>query len=258
MDPFRTHGAISWPELHTSDAAAAADFYKAIFGWELEAMDMGYGMYHVGKIGGIPMSGMMKAPMDDVPPCWILYITVDDVDAVVSRATELGGQNFVPAMDVPEVGRFAGIADPGGAIIFVMKWDQLGPAVDYTQSFVTPGQFSWFQLQTPDVEGSISFYTQLFGWNTEVNNMGTGPYNIIKIGDVGFGGVIPPMDEGIPAHWAAYVTVEDADATAEAVQANGGTVVAGPFDVETVGRMVAIQDPQGAHLLAIAYVPMPE
>lgn len=255
MNPFSTHGAISWPELQTSDDNAALSFYRTVFGWETESSEMpgGMGTYHVGKVGGAPHAGLMQRVSEDMPPCWIFYVTVDDADAIAARVPELGGQVFMEVMTVPTVGKFCGIADPQGAMIFVMEWEPNdGPEVNFVDAFQTPGKFSWFQLQTPDVDGAVAFYTALFGWNTEVNMMGAGPYTMLKIGDVGFGGAIPPMGE-VPAHWAGYLTVSDADQTAARIASNGGTVMGAPMDIPEVGRMVVFQDPQGAHCMAIAY-----
>ncbi len=255
MNPFLTHGAISWPELQTSDPSSALAFYQTVFGWEGESMEMagGMGTYHVGKTDGIPHAGVIQRVSEEMPPCWIFYVTVDSADDVAARAAELGGQVFMPVMTVPTVGTFCGIADPQGAMIFAMEWEPNdGPEVKFADAFQTPGQFSWFQLQTPDIDGAVAFYTALFGWKTEVNMMGAGPYTMLKIGDVAFGGAAPPMGE-VPAHWSGYLTVADVDETVAAIAANGGTVMGEPFDIPEVGKMVVFQDPQGARCMAIAY-----
>lgn len=124
MDVFKTHGAFSWSELTTGDPAAAAAFYGPLFGWRVEAMDMGGGPYHVLKVGETAVGGIMKAPpgAGPMPPAWGCYVTVDDVEATVARAAALGGKVVVPPMDVPGVGRMAVIADPQGATLNVMRY----------------------------------------------------------------------------------------------------------------------------------------
>ena len=63
-------------------------------------------------------------------------------------------------------------------------------------------------------------------------------------------------EEGLPPHWGAYVTVDDADATAASASSAGGTILVPPTDIEQVGRFTTIQDPTGAVLHFIKYVPM--
>ena len=125
MDVFKTHGAISWSELSTSEPAAAAEFYGRLFGWRIEPMAMGAGEpYRVLKVGDTAVGGIMKTPAEGgpMPPAWGCYVTVDDVAATVGTATSLGGKVLVPPMDVPGVGRMAVIADPQGAVLSVMQY----------------------------------------------------------------------------------------------------------------------------------------
>ena len=124
MDVYKTHGAFSWSELMTGDPAAAAAFYGPLFGWQVQAMDMGGGPYHVVKVGDVSVGGIMKTPAEagPTPPAWGCYVTVSDVEATVAQATALGGKVLVPAMDVPGVGRMAVIADPQGAGLSLMQY----------------------------------------------------------------------------------------------------------------------------------------
>jgi len=127
MDAFKTHGAFSWSELTTGDPAAAAAFYGPLFGWRVEAMDMGGGPYHVLKVGETAVGGIMKTPpgAGAMPSAWGCYVTVDDVEAIAAQAAALGGKVVVPPMDVPGVGRMAVIADPHGATLNVMQYSAM-------------------------------------------------------------------------------------------------------------------------------------
>ena len=123
MDVYKTHGAFSWSELMTGGLGVAA-FYGPLFGWQVQAMDMGGGPYHVVKVGDTAVGGIMKTPAEagPMPPAWGCYVTVTDTDAIVAQTTALGGKVMVPAMDVPGVGRMAVIADPQGAVLSVMQY----------------------------------------------------------------------------------------------------------------------------------------
>jgi predicted enzyme related to lactoylglutathione lyase len=124
MDPYQTHGAFSWSELTTSDPAKAGAFYAALFGWKVDTMDMGTGPYHVVKAGDASVGGIMGPPpgAPAMPPAWVPYVTVTDVDATAKQCTELGGKLLVPPMDIPTVGRMAVLQDPQGATINVITY----------------------------------------------------------------------------------------------------------------------------------------
>ena len=121
------------------------------------------------------------------------------------------------------------------------------------------GAFSWFELMTSDVEGAKEFYGKLFNWTMESMEMQGGmTYNVVKVHGDESGGImgIPPQAGQMPSMWGIYVTVDDVDATAQAVKDLGGQVLMGPQDIPEVGRFCIIQDPQGAILSAITYKPM--
>lgn len=109
-------GAFCWDELHTKETAAAKTFYGGLFGWTGKGDADGEGYWHWKQadkdIGG--MTSHMGGP--DVPPHWLAYVAVSDVDATTKQAASLGGKVLVPSMDIPKVGRFSVIQDPTGAV----------------------------------------------------------------------------------------------------------------------------------------------
>ncbi|MBI3155840.1 MAG: VOC family protein [Burkholderiales bacterium] len=124
MDVYKTHGAFSWSELMTADPAAAAAFYAELFGWKVEEMDMGTGPYRVLKIGDTSVGGIMDTPPGaaGMPSAWGCYVTVDDVDATARRCAELGGKVLMAPTDIPQVGRFAVLQDPQGAVLNAIRY----------------------------------------------------------------------------------------------------------------------------------------
>jgi len=124
---FNEHGTHTWNELITRDVAAARAFYAGLVGWTYQEVDMGDGAtYHVAIVDGKgedpSNGGIMDGTgivTDEVPNHWDVYFNVDDTDRALAKATELGGSVVVPPMDAP-VGRFAYLADPGGARFYVM------------------------------------------------------------------------------------------------------------------------------------------
>lgn len=108
--------AINWNELCTPDPAAAAKFYGEMFGWTTEAMP-GMDHYTLVKQGDRTFGGIIAPPKPGIPPHWINYVSVEDVDATVARATALGAKICLPPFDIGEAGRIAIITDPQGAAI---------------------------------------------------------------------------------------------------------------------------------------------
>ena len=122
------NGEFSWCELITDDVKGAKKFYTKLFGWETEEMSMPEGMtYTVIKVGGKGIGGIMKTPKEakGLPPMWVTYVTVDDVDKVVKKAEKLGAKIHVEPTDIPDVGRFAVLLDPQGAAINVITYKKM-------------------------------------------------------------------------------------------------------------------------------------
>jgi predicted enzyme related to lactoylglutathione lyase len=121
MEENLKHGAFSWNELITTDPAAALEFYTKLFGWNTEVMHMQGMDYTVVKFGDRAIGGLMAAP-GGVPAGWKSYVTVDDIDATAKLAESLGGKICVPPTDIPNVGRFAILIDPQGAVIAAITY----------------------------------------------------------------------------------------------------------------------------------------
>ena len=124
-EQFKTHGAVSWSELLTTNPAAAKEFYTKLFGWTTEDMSVTPGMnYTAVKVGGNGIGGIMAIPQaaQGMPPSWMTYVTVDDVDKTAKQAQELGGKILIGPHDIPTVGRFCVIQDPQGAVISAITY----------------------------------------------------------------------------------------------------------------------------------------
>jgi uncharacterized protein len=111
-------GALAWNELDTRDVPAAKDFYGTVFGWQFEDAELeGMGAYTSIRLGDGVVGGMLdvtgRVP-DEVPANWLVYFAVEDVDASVAKAGELGGSAVFGPIDSP-AGRLAVLADPWGA-----------------------------------------------------------------------------------------------------------------------------------------------
>jgi predicted enzyme related to lactoylglutathione lyase len=123
IDSMKQHGAFSWNELMTTDVAGAKKFYSSLFGWTLEDQNVGM-PYTTAKISNEECAGIMSIPAENqgMPASWNGYVTVNDVEASVKHAIELGGSLLMGPVDIPNVGRFSVIADPQGATLTLITY----------------------------------------------------------------------------------------------------------------------------------------
>ncbi len=117
------------------------------------------------------------------------------------------------------------------------------------------GAFGWFELMTSDAEGAKKFYSELFGWEYEVDTSTGTRYTMAKVNGELVAGIMEQPEEckGMPPSWDIYVTTDDVDATTAKVEELGGKVLRAPADIPGVGRFSVIQDPQGAVIMAMSY-----
>jgi predicted enzyme related to lactoylglutathione lyase len=111
-----------------------------------------------------------------------------------------------------------------------------------------PGTPSWVELSVSDTDASAAFYGELMNWNTTEPGPAeeTGGYRMFQQAGHSVAGLMGHMQEGQPTAWATYISVADADETAEKVKAGGGSVIVEPMDVMDIGRMAVFADPTGA------------
>jgi uncharacterized protein len=117
-------GSFTWNELHTRDIASAHAFYPAVVGWEVEERPFGDITYTIWKANGEQVAGGMQMTEQfppDVPSHWMVYFAVDDLDARTEKVGQLGGTVTVPPSDIPDMGRFAVLTDPQGAVFAFFK-----------------------------------------------------------------------------------------------------------------------------------------
>jgi predicted enzyme related to lactoylglutathione lyase len=120
-DSAWAHGCVFWNELQTHDIAAARKFYEDTLGLQFEPTAVGDTTYWmIFNEDGETVGGafeLNKPEMANIPERWLTFLSVDDVDARVKKAVAAGATILREPFDVPEVGRIAILAQPGGATI---------------------------------------------------------------------------------------------------------------------------------------------
>jgi predicted enzyme related to lactoylglutathione lyase len=237
-----------WYELMTTDAKAAEQFYRTVVGWGAQDAGQPHMNYTLLTVDGAPVAGLMALPPDacaaGARPGWTGVIGVDDADAAVARITEAGGQVHRAPDDIPNIGRFAVVADPQGAVFQILAPTpgQAGAPPEGPG----PGHVNWRELRTSDWEKGFDFYAGQFGW-TKVRAVDMGPmgvYQTFAAGGEAIGGMM--NSPGAPPNWLFYFSVESIDAGAERVRASGGEVLQGPLEVPGGLFIIQGRDPQGA------------
>jgi predicted enzyme related to lactoylglutathione lyase len=127
VSKFLTEGAnaYGWAELNARGVENAIPFYETVFGWTHKTSPMGEDQppYTEFQLDGQSIAGAWEMnPMvpAEVPAYWLVYISVDDVDATFKKAIDMGSRELVAAQDFPG-GRFAILMDPQGASFGILK-----------------------------------------------------------------------------------------------------------------------------------------
>ena len=117
-------GTVGWFDLTVPDADEVRDFYRAVVGWESQALGMGgYDDYVMMNAAGTAVAGVChtRGVNADLPATWLAYVLVDDVDASVQRCTEHGGTALTSIKGPADGARYCVIRDPAGAVLALMQ-----------------------------------------------------------------------------------------------------------------------------------------
>lgn len=247
-------GTFIWYELMTTDQDAAINFYTKVVGWNgadqtMADLDFRYTLLSAGRR---PVAGLMQftGEMGDegARAGWLGVIGVTDTDETARRVVEAGGALLKGPDDIPNVGRHALLADPGGAV-----FELLAPIPPEQEPAplapTTPGRVSWHELHSGNgQEAAFAFYSKLFGWVTD-SEMDMGPmgtYRIFAKNGVQTGGMMDKPDNVPAPNWLFYINVESIDAAVERIRSYGGQILLEPTQVPGGSWIIQGQDPQGA------------
>ena len=238
-------GTPCWVDLGVDDIGRASAFYGGLFGWHIQEGPPEAGGYSMCEVNGRPVAGIgPKLGPAETPAAWTTYLASDDADDTVSKIKAAGGQVVAGPMDVMDAGRTAVAADPGGALFGVWQ------AGAHTGAGLAnePGSLSWNENMSRDFDGNKAFYRAVFGYDygdlsSQGFNYATADLDgrpVAGIGELDLN--LPPE---VPANWAAYFGVPDADAAVARAVELGGGVVRPAWDTP-YGRMAVLADDQGA------------
>ena len=247
-------GTPCWSDLSTTDQDGAKAFYSELFGWNYQDVPMGDGqVYSIAQLDGSDAGAIFTQVAQEaeagVPPHWKVYLAVDDIDATVSKVSDLGGTVIVDEFDEDESGRMVMVQDPTGAMIqFWQAKANIGCEVRDEH-----GALTWVELLTSDQEAAGKFFSELLGVSIADSGMPTPegtPYHMIFVDGEPKAGIMvsPPhlVEMGVPPHWEVYFQVDDAHAVVDKAKSMAAQVMFGPEVLPMVGTIAVLMDPQGA------------
>lgn len=252
-----TPGTPCWIDINSSDVPAAARFYAAVLGWDVDVSDdPQYGGYGTFSAFGHPVAGISPCQEDNpYRDIWTVYLATADVEATCAAAESAGAMVAMPPMTVGDQGRMAMLADPAGAVIALWQADQHA-GFDRSER---PGTPVWFESMSRDYAAALPFYVRTFGVGHQVQaDTDEFRYSVLTCADAQgevqeLAGIMDAsafLPDGVPSHWQVYFDAPDVDAAVSAVLANGGAVIE-PVSDSPYGRLATVADPMGSQFRII-------
>jgi predicted enzyme related to lactoylglutathione lyase len=238
-------GTPNWVELMTPDQRGAAEFYGALFGWQMVENPLEGGRFYiVGNLQGDAVAGItcQLPELEGHPAFWNVFLAADDVDAVAARVGPAGGVVEAEPFDFSGFGRKARIQDPTGARVGLWQ-----PRSVRTVRANEPGTPIWNELLTPDAGRAAQFYADVLGLGSNPVGSWAGASSIPTFTAAGrsIAGLSGPLEEA-PPHWNVYFNVVDVDESVARAEALGAKLIVPPADLDGSGRMATLTDPHGA------------
>jgi uncharacterized protein len=218
------------------DPAAVAQFYTGLFGWQTSVYsgENPYIIIDTGSAEGIN-GGIAAVPGKMLVT---VYVAVDDMQATLDKAEELGGKKVMPVTEVSDSLSIAQLSDPQGNILGLVP---AGPSPERKDS---GGQYPvvHFEILATDGPASKEFWVNLFGW--EVRDIPEMNYSLISAEDHGIPGSIGQNPTG-GNQVTFYVRADDMQGMLDEVAEMGGRTVTPPMTVPKGPMLAHFSDPQG-------------
>jgi len=124
-------GTIGWIDLTLPDAEGIRSFYQEVVGWESTPVDMGgyndHCMIPPGDSKAVAGICHAKGVNANIPPVWLIYIIVANLDLSLQKCEASGGKVLAPARSLGGYGRMAVIQDPAGVISALFESEPTSP-----------------------------------------------------------------------------------------------------------------------------------
>ena len=253
------HGTPCWVDLATTDLDSAKKFYSGLLGWSYIDEQMGemdIGTYAMAMVNDVATAAIYELGPDQIhaptKPSWNVYVSVDDINVTLGKVRQRGDVVLAEATDVDREGRVAVIEDSIGCQTNLWEPGEFQGSLIRAE----PGALTWTEHVSTDLERSRCFYEDVLGVDTVTAPQGNlNEYTMWVVDDIPVAGMFQWPDEmiadGVPSMWFVYFQVTDLDRAVGYVEANGGRAMAETPEVNAVGRIIVLRDPQGADFCVV-------
>jgi predicted enzyme related to lactoylglutathione lyase len=241
-DETAAPGEFVWHDLVTPDPAAAAAFYRSMFGWEFKKARGVDPEYMVGRHDGQPVGGVVPLRRPGAIAQWIAYVVAADVDKAVEAFRHSGGRILREPLNARGDLRVAVVADAQGAPLGLAN---RGPRP-------APGRppalhrWLWMEYVALDADAALKFYGDILGYRHEVLEVRNSSTYYLLATDRPRAGLFRSPWERETSVWLPYVRVADPQAMADRAASLGARVVLPPRPHVRNGSLAIVLDPAGA------------
>jgi uncharacterized protein len=238
-------GKFVWRDLMTDDIPLVKKFYSELFGWTYLDIGESDNDYTVVLHDGKPIAGMFRLRDVEVRQRysqWISYLSVTDMNQAIKYLKASGGSIYREPFELPNRGTVSFVFDSQNAILSFVK-SSSGDPVDQDPVY---NEWFWTELWTNDVDNSVKFYKELFGYNyKKFDTRAENKYHVLEKENRPRAGIIKIPFENVKPHWMPYIAVKDPSEIVKKVEQLGGTVYLSTEGI--AGNNAAIiADPSGA------------
>jgi predicted enzyme related to lactoylglutathione lyase len=241
-----THpGKFIWHDLMCQDIPSVKKFYTELFGWTYMDLENSDNEYAIVLHDNKPIAGIFKlkdSNRSEHYSQWINYLSVDNMTAAINYVKENGGSIYRETFQLPHRGVVSFVFDSQHAVLALVK-SSSGDPKDGEPIY---NQWLWTELWTNDVDNSLKFYTDLFGYkNRTFQTRSDNKYYVLQKDGRPRAGIVKIPFENVKPNWLPYIAVKDPSEIVEKVKQLGGKVYLSTKGI--VGNNAAIiADPSGA------------
>ena len=240
-------GQPCWIELYTAEPETSAEFYRELFGWNIEKGDPDSPLANVMSLSE-NMIGTIEPLSEEAPYSgWLVCLTMSDMSDFADKVEAAGGDVIIAPVRVDEAMVYAVVEDPDGSRVGALH----DPTFTGSSSVPVAGMPVWYDVMSRNFERCGAFYGDVFGWDRHPIDGDEVPYITNGEGDNAVCGIGKMAHcEGpvaIPG-WRVHIGVTNVDEAVTQVLRLGGEILSEAADTPW-GRMAEAADPHGARFV---------